>query len=553
MRANTIAGVTAKSPIEGSARDELPNIVLVMTDQQRADYLGCAGRPGLSTPNLDSLAATGTRFDRCYVASPVCMPNRASIMTGRMPSLHRVRMNGIPLPAHENTFVELLRLRGYSTALVGKSHLQNMVDATPHVARAAATVGAWQPPQDAREAVRLGIIHDYDQELPARWRGPAPLQIATPFYGFDHVRLVTGHGDLAGGHYYQWLRERHPDPERLRGQKHGLTHRYAAPQAWRTRMPEELYPTRYIEQESAAFIKRHAAERPGKPFFLAMSFPDPHHPFTPPGRYWDMYRPEDQALPTSFSCPDDVLPQVRWAREKRRLHPGAPGGYGAFAVNAREAREAAALTCGMVTMIDDAIGGMRTALRESGLGRDTLIIFTSDHGDFLGDHGLLLKGPVHLQSLIRVPLIWHDPTRPTAGVVSQALASSVDIAASILDRAGIEPYNGMQGRSLLGALDSPGSVAGGRDAVLIEEDAQEAHLGFTIAPRIRTLVTSRYRLSIYDRSGHGELFDLADDPDELRNRWHAADYAAIRGQLIEELALTEMEAADRSPMPRYLA
>ena len=544
-------GSTARATARDARNEELPNIVLIVTDQQRADFLGCYGHPVLRTPHLDRLAATGTRFDRCYVASPVCMPNRASIMTGRMPSVHRVRMNGIPLSSEENTFVELLRLRGYTTALIGKSHLQNMVDVEPHVAAAVPQSGKWRPPRDAAEAIRRANGYDYEQELPARWRGHEPIRIATPFYGFEHVKLCTGHGDLAGGHYYQWLRREYPSADGLRGPEHALPHAYVAPQAWRTRLPEELYPTRYIEEESAAFIRRYAAGPRRRPFFLAMSFPDPHHPFTPPGRYWDMYRPEDQPLPASFECPDNVLPQVRWARKERARLGKAGDGYGAVAINRREALEASALTCGMISMIDDAVGGLSAVLGEGGLARNTIIVFTSDHGEFLGDHGLLLKGPVHLHSLIRVPLIWHDPTRQGAAVSSE-LASSVDIAATILDRAGVAPYNGMQGRSLL-PLISNEKAGEGRNAVLIEEDAQEAHLGFERPPRIRTLVTARYRLSIYGRTGHGELFDLVNDPDELHNRWTCPEFRAVRSQLIEELALSEMDAVDCSPMPVYLA
>ena len=483
----------ARSLATQEARNPLPNIVLVMTDQQRADYLGCYGHKTLQTPHLDSLAATGTRFERCYVASPVCMPNRSSIMTGRMPSAHRVRMNGISLPSHENTFVELLRLRGYKTALIGKSHLQNMVDHKPYIEPATLAAGMWQAPPDYREALRPNSGYDYQQEMPERWRSTVPMPVDRSFYGFEHVKFCTGHGDLAGGHYYQWLRKQVESPDMLRGPTHGLPHNYTSPQAWRTKVPEELYPTSYIADQAERFVRKHAARGQTDPFFLTMSFPDPHHPFTPPGRYWDMYKPDEQELPVSFNCSDDVLPQVQWARAQRRLHPDASAGYGAFAIHERQAREAIALTCGMITMIDSAVGRLLETLRVTGKAKDTIIIFASDHGDLLGDHGLMLKGPVHLQSLIRVPLIWHDPQRPTAKRVSSALGSSIDIAATILERVGIAPYNGMQGRSLLPAMCPASTQYGGRDSVLIEEDAQNADLGFT-----RTVVTGRPVRSLTD-------------------------------------------------------
>lgn len=531
--------------------EQLPNVILILTDQHRADFLGCYGHPRVRTPHIDALSASGTRFERCYVASPVCMPNRASIMTGRMPSAHRVRMNGIPLSLRENTFVDLLRLRGYRTALIGKSHLQNMIEMPPFVVPKRMKDETWRPPAEASEAIKRLPDDDYGQELPSRWRKGEPYRVKTPFYGFEEAILCPGHGDQVGGHYFQWLRSLNVEPERLTGPENALPHSFVCPDAWRTAVPEDRYPTRYIENETVAYIRKHASERSSSPFFVAMSFPDPHHPFTPPGRYWSMYDPNEQVLPASFHAEDDELPQVAWARRQREMPPDKKDRYSAFAATPREAREAIALTGGLVTMIDDAVGRVVRALRECGLANNTVIAFSSDHGDYLGDHGLLLKGPLHLQSLIRVPLIWYDPRHRTGGGVSRALCSSTDISATILDRVGIEPYNGMQGRSLMPVIE--GALTRHRESVLIEEDAQKAHFGFTEPPRIRTLVTERFRISMYGRTGHGELFDLENDPDELRNRFASRDYAAERAHMMEELALSEMDTADTSPMPFYLA
>ncbi len=528
---------------------QLPNILLILTDQQRADYLGCYGHPSLRTPHIDALAARGTRFERCYVASPVCMANRASIMTGRMPSAHRVRMNGIPLSLQENTFVDLLRLRGYRTALIGKSHLQNQYDIPPGVTPELPSGRSWSPPYGAGEAVRRVPGDDYDQELPKRSWTDLSHRVKTPFYGFEQAVLCTGHGDMASGQYHDWLRSKGHDPAMLQGARNALPHTIVCPQAWRTKVPEDLYPTRYIESETSNFIRRHAMSGAQHPFFVTMSFPDPHHPFTPPGKYWDMYEPSDQVLPKSFHCPDDVLPQVRWAREARRRSRESGSGYVAFAASEREAREAIALTCGMITMIDDAVGRVIAMLEQHRLLDNTVIVFSSDHGDYLGDHGLLLKGPLHLQSILRVPLIWCDPTVGSNGTVSNGLCSSIDIAATILDRAGITPYNGMQGRSLLPY--TRGAAPAGTQAILIEEDAHHLTFGFKQAPRIRTLITDRHRLTLYGRSGHAELFDLRDDPDELENRWRSPDEAGVRARLLEELVMLEMEAADTSPWPIY--
>ena len=529
----------------------LPNFLIVVTDQQRADYLGCYGHPVVRTPHIDALAKAGSRFDRCYVASPVCMPNRASLMTGRMPSVHGTRMNGISLSREELTFADLLLARGYRTALIGKSHLQNMEDLPPFVRKdTTGPLGRWSPPEHLAESRRREPADAYEQELPHRWRGQEPLVVEKPYYGFSHVDLCTGHGDQVGGHYYQWLRNAGHDPHALMGRQNSLPHKSPSPQAWRTKVPEDLYSTRYIERQALEFLRAHQ-NCGASPFCLVMSFPDPHHPFTPPGRYFDMYDPAEALLPASFNCSDDVLPQVRWARDKRRSDPGGTGGFGALAVTESEARSAIALTCGQISMIDDAVGSVVGFLREAGLFDNTVIVFTSDHGDLMGDHGLLFKGPVHLHSLVRVPLIWSDPESRFCASRIGSLCSTIDIAATILDRAGIEPFSGIQGRSLLPwVAGTPGSEL---TSVLIEEDAYQPQLGFSVPPRIRTVVTPRYRMSIYGRGNHGELFDLQKDPDELRNLWDDVACSQVRCELHEELALKQLESADRSPMPTRLA
>ena len=173
-----------------------PNILLFITDQHRFDYLGCAGHPVLKTPHIDSIAARGTFFTRFYVATPVCMPNRATLMTGRMPSVHGVRSNGSPLSLFSNTFVDALRAGGYATALVGKSHLQNFGPYPPVLKRPPPRPGDAALDQGFAEA-RKPVPGDgpYDQEHPRRWQAGHDFAMQLPFYGFDHVDLCTAHGD----------------------------------------------------------------------------------------------------------------------------------------------------------------------------------------------------------------------------------------------------------------------------------------------------------------------------------------------------------------------
>jgi arylsulfatase A-like enzyme len=201
-----------------------PNFLLFITDQHRADYLGCYGHPVLKTPHIDSIAARGIRFERFYVATPVCMPNRATLMTGRMPSVHGARSNGLPLSLGANTFVDALRASGYSTALVGKSHLQNFTGQPAILKRPPPRPGDQVLDSSFAEAYKAAFEGPYDQEHPKRWEAGHDFSLQLPFYGFEHVDLCTGHGDHVGGHYYVWLKSRRPDVDALRDHANQLPH-----------------------------------------------------------------------------------------------------------------------------------------------------------------------------------------------------------------------------------------------------------------------------------------------------------------------------------------
>jgi arylsulfatase A-like enzyme len=196
-------------------------------------------------------------------------------------------------------------------------------------------------------------------------------------------------------------------------------------------------------------------------------------------------------------------------------------------------------------MIDDAVGRILGALAARGLAEDTIVIFTTDHGDFLGDHRLMLKGPAHYDGITHVPFIWAEPgRRPSAK--SDVLGGTLDIAATVLDRARIQPYNGIQGISLLPAI---AGEAPGRDSMVIEDDQQRAAFGYEAPPRMRTLVTRRWRMTISHGDAWGELYDLETDPHEMDNLFDDPAHRGVRGELMEKLAYREMELADRSPLP----
>lgn len=522
-----------------------PNFLLISTDQQRADHVGSYGNDILKTPAIDSIAARGCSFDRFYVATPICMPNRATIMTGRMPSNHGVRRNGVPLRLDSTTMGDLMRAGGYRTALIGKSHLQTMTDLAPQMTRDEAQAGR-QPPDDLKdERKRAWSDGRYDQEMLNKWREDPAHHLDLPFYGFDHVELCTMHGDLVHGDYYRWLAERTKDPDALRGPDNALpNNEIGLPQAYRTRVPEELYPTRYIEERCLDYLDTAAKE--DEPFMLHCSFPDPHHPFTPPGKYWDMYDPAEMPVPESLRrmSPEHLTPPLRQMHSAEDANRNSTV---AFTVSEREAQEAIALTYGMIAMIDDAVGRLLARLDELGLRENTVVIFTSDHGDFMGDHGLMLKAALHYQGLVRVPFIWSDPEHTQGATRSSALCGSVDIARSVLDRAGLKPYYGMQGTSMMPAIR--GETRSLHDAVLIEEDGHAPAFGMTGPIRARTVITDRYRLSVYDPEPWVELYDLESDPQEMVNLADDPAHADLRSEMFEALARQQMSAVDIAPFP----
>jgi len=521
-----------------------PNFILFITDQHRADFLGCYGHPVVRTPHIDSLAARGVAFHRFYVASPVCEPNRCSLMTGRMPSVHGARSNGLPLTMNSVTFVELLRDAGYRTALIGKSHLQNFTDWPPIVKRPEPRPGYREPSPELTQAIRTDIGDpQYFQETPAYWAKP-DAKVMTPFYGFDHVTLVRAHGDDPGGDYDRWLAARDPKAKDRLGEKNALPHDYTVPQAVRTAIPEELYSSAFLGERASAWL---ADADPDAPFFLMVSFPDPHHPFNPPGRYWDMYSPDQFPVPEAYARNDwDPPDLIKAIWKERETGEANLTGMNTIGVSAREAQEARALTAGMITCVDDAIGGVLSALERSGRADDTVLIFTSDHGDHLGDHRLMLKGAEQYQSIVRVPFVWSDPQEKWEAVRTDALASTMDIGATILDHARIEPFSGMQGRSLVPAIRDGGEV---RDSVFIQYDHQAPSPGTNVPPRVHTLIDSRYRLSVFHGTGWGELYDLESDPGEFDNLWDQPEHAALRARMVERLLMTEIEHIDRAPLP----
>jgi arylsulfatase A-like enzyme len=527
-----------------------PNFLLIMTDQQRADHLGAYGNPQVRTPHIDALAADGVVFDRFYVNAPVCMPNRAAILTGRMPSSAGVRMNGIPLPLSARSFAETLREAGYQTALVGKAHFQNMTNTEPTPVHRQPDV-----PRDRQADSDLRDGQEYGNESSRNWENPA-FRVSLPYYGFDEATLCLEHGDQVGGDFARWLeRQGFPAMNQRGSTPNSLSadESIVAPQAWRTALDATHYPTSFISRETIGWLRSYADAPEGqRPFMLLCSFPDPHHPFTPPEPYWSAYSPDDIRLPASFDASLEYAPPHKYALHKE-LSMGLrrTSGSRVIAVNEAEARQAIALNYGAISMIDDAVGDIMNSLRELNLLRNTVVVFMSDHGDLMGDHGLLFKGPLHYQSLIRMPFIWRDPRYEGQNGRRHSLACAMDIAPTIIERAGAKSCHGMQGRSLLPAIDNERDWIDG--AILIEEENHRSVPGLPDPPRVRTLISDRWRLSVYLGTDWGELYDLSEDPHEIRNLFNEPANSGIRAELLWKLSQEMIKLSPNLPLATKMA
>ena len=489
-----------------------PNILLITTDQHHYQAMGWRN-PVLQTPNLDRLAAAGATVDRAYCPNPTCSPTRSSIITGQYPSSHGCWAIGTKLDESTPTVSGLLGADGYRTSLLGKAHFQ------PLASRADQTSLECPP-----------LLRDLDF-----WR-----RFHGPYYGFDHVELARNHADehWAGQHYAIWLEE------------HGLTNwRDYFQNAERSNrrehswdLPEELhYSTWTAERTIAAIDDAGNAEQP---FFCWSSFQDPHPPYLVSEPWASMYDPAD------------VVPGRPDEGELARMHPWfaqtqadrpdfspwaeteyATHGFGRQVRAEQDLRRDIAVYYGMISFVDQQVGRILDHLDRRGLTDDTLVIFTTDHGHFLGQHGLTAKGPFHYEDLLRIPFLARFPGRIPAGSTTESLTSLVDLAPTFLRLAGVEVPFGMQG------VDQLSSWSGGqaaRDHVLVEDRFQPS------AVNVRSYVDHRHKLTVYRGTDHYELFDLQSDPDELVNLAGDRGYDRLAGELMHRFVQAEIsrERAD---------
>lgn len=506
-----------------------PNVLFIITDQQRADHSGFMGNPVVRTPNLDSIAARGTVFENAWVANPVCMPNRSSIMTSRMPSVHGVVFNDRSLEWGAATHVRQFAAQGYRTALIGKSHLQHGMSRNSVMeADASATVDHGYP--DGWD--QLEHFERYDNGIPD-W--------PQDFYGFGHVELAIDHGARVTGHHLHWALDKGGRFEDLQV-PYGpdAPARRRSDRWWQVYEPPydpELHSTNFVTERTIAFIEDAVAA--DSPWYAWASFPDPHHPMTPPGEWFDRHDPADMQLPTSIDDPLTHAPD--YLRHFQQVAPSEQRGWVSpcGATDHELVRQALAATYGMIEYVDEGIGRMLAALERLGQLDNTIVVFTSDHGDMMGEHGLMLKGFMPFTGTMHVSMVIADPRR-SAGRAS-TLASSIDLAPTLLELCGVPPHDGMQGRSLVPSMDDPGRVV--RDHVLIEDDMRSMlaeRIGYP--HRIRSIVTDDGHKLTRFSSGETMLFHLATDPHELHEL--GADDPALLAAANERLLDAMIQATD---------
>ncbi len=507
------------------------NILFITSDQQHWLAMGYLN-PEVKTPNLDRLAERGTTFRRAYTPNPTCTPTRASWITGLYPSQHGAWSLGTKLMENVPTVGDLLQQRQYRTALVGKAHFQPLHGTAEY------------PSLESYPTL-------HDLEFWRRFNGP--------FYGFEHVELARNHTDEShvGQHYALWLQEKAPDSWRDyflplqpgRQSTPGYPPSQRRPlrpgQPWN--IPEDLHYNAWIAERTNALLDQYR-ER-GENFFLWASFFDPHPQYMVPEPYASMYDPEQVTVPEHRPGEfDDKPPYFKLSQQEKPDFSGfqEPDGQdihgaGSHLLSRRDKAKNIAAMYGMMTMLDKYIGTILDHLDRLGLAEDTLVCFTSDHGDFWGQHGLTKKAIHHYEDLLRVPLVASLPGAIPAGRTCQALQSTLDLPATFLGMAGLPAP-----RHMAAVDQSPvwrGEQESLRDHVMVENQHQPTTMN------MRTMITDRYKITVHYRQEFGEMYDLQNDPDEYQNLWGLPEHQSLKQRLLLAFIHGEMAKAVL-PMPR---
>jgi len=487
------------------------NILWIMTDQHRADCLGCMGNDVIQTPHLDRLAGQGVVFDNAFCQSPVCMASRASLFTGRYPEAAGVRGMGI-LPPVQTTLPEWLSRQGYATGAFGKVHFtpekytrQELGSDTP--------ILDWR--RFADDAHLAPIADDPYKEN----------------YGFQaHV----GCDDACQGPFRDWLRERAPhlaDARRPPGVPGCSGDTFVSP------FPSEFHQSTFIAERATAFVEHQAGSE--QPWFALCSFVAPHHPFEAPADQIARYRHADIPLPQAKGgvSMTDVPPRLAMAiGEMDQYTPEAQ-------------RTMVQHYYASISLIDDCVGRLLDTLDATGQAEHTVVVFVSDHGEMLGNHGLLRKPSFHYDELLRVPLLVRGPgIRPSR---VPGLVELVDLHPTMHGLAGLPINAGVQGEDWSGSLQR-GEPVGKTDIYsdMFDMDPMVFEQGQGAFAGCRTLRTDAWKLNVYPDHGPGcaQLFNLRHDPDETTDLYHDPAHRDRREVLFWRLVQRMHAQADPLPL-----
>lgn len=451
-----------------------PNILLIFTDQQRADTIHAAGNPVIHTPAMDRLVREGTRFSSAYTPAPVCVPARCSLVLGQYPHRTGCVDNGDSMPQDRPTFMQVLTERGYRTHGIGKMHF------TP----------------DSR-ALRGFQTREHQEELRASVEGDDYLEYLHA-NGFDHVY----------------------DPFGCRGEM------YYVPQP--AQMPARLHGTNWVGDRACDFLRQADG---AQPFFLWASFIHPHPPFSPPTPWNKLYRGPLMPLPKR---PADSEALHTYANRHQNRYKYRDAG-----LDDNLLRMEKAYYYGCISFVDYQIGRMLATLEETGQLDNTLILFTSDHGEFLGDYNCFGKRSM-LDSAARIPMVARYPQEFAAGRVCDEAVSLVDVMPTLLAAAGDDPAAYDLDGTNLAEIATGGEAEGAGRAVYSQFQRDE--LG------VYMICNRRYKYFYSAPDRREFLFDRVQDPDETRNRAGVTFCRDALDEMREELFAYYRQTGYQAPL-----
>lgn len=498
-----------------------PNILWICSDQQRFDSLGCYGNPFVQTPNLDRLAQNGLLFEHAYCQSPVCTPSRASFLTGRYPRTTRCRQNGQAIPPDEILVTRLLAEAGYTCGLSGKLHL------SPCNPKAS-------PTGEPRINDGYAEFHWSHTPLPSKVL-PVPV---TRNGRLEYELPNVPDANWPTNEYQLWLKEQGVPYRRVpfRGSKQV-----------QVSVEPEYHQTTWCAQKAITFIEMNASF--DRPWLFSVNPFDPHHPFDPPEEYLQPYLDRLDEIPLPNYTPGELENKPPFQKIDHQYAYNNPELYSAAGMNDDEHRLVRAAYWAMIDLIDAQVGRMLDALEVTGQLDNTIVIFMSDHGEMLGDHGIYLKGPYFYEPAVRAPLIISGPGI-APGRRSPALVELTDLAPTLLEAAGLPRHPGMQGHSLWPMLAGLAGLDHHRDDIYSEYyNALVSHKEPTAQTTM--LRTERHKLVVTHGLNIGELYDLAEDPNETNNLWAEPEHQALKLEMFQRLC--DRMAWTVDPLPPRVA